>query len=98
MRSACSAWPTKPRSELRSGRADGRVRIGSLESTAGSRLAPILSRFHRLHPGVVVELVTGTTGALLQRVAKLRDRGRVRVGAVHAPALDRARCSRRNWC
>jgi DNA-binding transcriptional LysR family regulator len=27
--------------------ADGRVRIGSLESTAGSRLAPILSRFHR---------------------------------------------------
>jgi DNA-binding transcriptional LysR family regulator len=56
-------------SELKSGRAMGVLRIGSLESTAGSRLAPILSRFHRLHPGVVVELVTGTTGALLQRVA-----------------------------
>ena len=56
-------------SELRSGRAMGVLRIGSLESTAGSRLAPILSRFHKLHPGVVVELVTGTTGALLQRVA-----------------------------
>jgi DNA-binding transcriptional LysR family regulator len=56
-------------SELRSGRAMGVLRIGSLESTAGSRLAPILSRFHRLHPGVVVELVTGTTGALVQRVA-----------------------------
>ena len=55
--------------ELRSGRAMGVLRIGSLESTAGSRLAPILSRFHKLHPGVVVELVTGTTGALLQRVA-----------------------------
>lgn len=56
-------------SELKSGRAMGVFRIGSLESTAGSRLAPILSRFHRQHPGVVVELVTGTTGALLQRVA-----------------------------
>ena len=55
--------------ELRSGRAMGVLRIGSLESTAGSRLPPILSRFHRLHPGVVVELATGTTGALLQRVA-----------------------------
>lgn len=55
--------------ELRSGRAMGVFRIGALESTAGSRLAPILSRFHRQHPGVVVELVTGTTGALLQRVA-----------------------------
>ncbi|HYE40622.1 MAG TPA: LysR substrate-binding domain-containing protein [Ramlibacter sp.] len=56
-------------SELRSGRAMGVLRIGSLESTAGSRLAPILSRFHRQHPGVVVELATGTTGALLQKVA-----------------------------
>ena len=56
-------------SELKSGRAMGVLRIGSLESTAGSRLAPILSRFHRQHPGVIVELVTGTTGALLQRVA-----------------------------
>ncbi|TWO70974.1 LysR family transcriptional regulator [Caenimonas sedimenti] len=55
--------------ELMSGRAMGVLRIGSLESTAGSRLAPLLSRFHRQHPGVVVELATGTTGALLQRVA-----------------------------
>ena len=55
-------------SELRSGQPMGVFRIGSLESTAGSRLAPILSRFHRAHPAVVVELVTGTTGALVQRV------------------------------
>jgi DNA-binding transcriptional LysR family regulator len=56
--------------ELRSGRPMGVLRIGSLESTAGSRLAPILSKFHRLHPGVVVELVTGTTGALIQRLTQ----------------------------
>ena len=56
-------------SELRTGRPMGVLRIGSLEATAGSRLAPILSRYHREHGGVVVELVTGTTGALLRRVA-----------------------------
>jgi DNA-binding transcriptional LysR family regulator len=54
--------------ELRSGQPMGVFRIGSLESTAGSRLAPLLSRYHRLHPGVVVELATGTSGALVQRV------------------------------
>ena len=55
--------------ELRTGQPVGALRIGSLESTAGSRLGPILSKFHRLHPGVVVELATGTTGALVQRVS-----------------------------
>lgn len=55
--------------ELRTGRPAGVLRIGSLESTAGSRLAPILSRFHKQYPDVVVELATGTTGALVQRVA-----------------------------
>jgi DNA-binding transcriptional LysR family regulator len=55
-------------SELRTGKPMGVFRLGSLESTAGSRLGPILSRFHRLYPGVVVELATGTTGALIQRV------------------------------
>jgi DNA-binding transcriptional LysR family regulator len=55
-------------SELRSGNPMGIFRIGSLESTAGSRLAPVLSRFHRLYPAVVVELATGTTGVLVERV------------------------------
>ena len=55
-------------SRMKEGAPMGVLRIGSLESTAGSRLAPILSRYHRQHPGVVVELATGTTGALIQRV------------------------------
>jgi len=54
--------------ELRTGKPQGVFRLGSLESTAGSRLAPILSRYHAAHPGVVVELVTGTTSTLLHRV------------------------------
>jgi DNA-binding transcriptional LysR family regulator len=55
-------------SDLRSGQLRGAFRIGALESTAGSRLAPILSSFHRRYPAVVVELVTGTTAALIERV------------------------------
>jgi DNA-binding transcriptional LysR family regulator len=55
-------------SRLKEGGPMGALRIGSLESTAGSRLPPILSRYHRQHPGVVVELATGTTAALIQRV------------------------------
>ncbi|WP_211455462.1 LysR substrate-binding domain-containing protein [Collimonas antrihumi] len=54
--------------ELRTGKPQGMFRLGSLESTAGSRLAPILSRYHAKNSGVVVELVTGTTGALINRV------------------------------
>ncbi len=55
-------------SELRNGIPTGGFRIGSLESTAGSRLPPVLSKYHRQFPGVVVELVTGTTCSLIKRV------------------------------
>jgi DNA-binding transcriptional LysR family regulator len=55
-------------SEIRAGKPKGIFRLGSLESTAGSRLAPILSRYHALNPEVVVELATGTSGALVTRV------------------------------
>ena len=52
-------------SQMRTGKPKGIFRLGSLESTAGSRLAPILSRYHALYPDVVVELATGTAGALV---------------------------------
>jgi DNA-binding transcriptional LysR family regulator len=55
-------------SEMRTGRPKGLFKLGSLESTAGSRLAPILSRYHALYPDVMVELATGTAGALVTRV------------------------------
>ncbi|NMG76234.1 LysR family transcriptional regulator [Aromatoleum diolicum] len=54
--------------ELRTGKPQGTFRLGSLESTAGSRLAPILSRYHTENPEVIVELITGTTGTLINRV------------------------------
>lgn len=58
--------------ELRAGPARGPFRLGSLESTAGSRLPAILSRYHRMHPEVVIDLATGTTGALVQKVREFR--------------------------
>ena len=54
--------------EMRTGKPKGVFRLGSLESTAGSRLAPILARYHALYPDVVVELATGTATALVTRV------------------------------
>ncbi|MFM9888868.1 MAG: LysR substrate-binding domain-containing protein [Burkholderiales bacterium] len=55
---------------LRNGKPRGTLRIGALESTAASRLPPVLSRYHELYPDVQIELVTGTSGALVSHVHK----------------------------
>lgn len=54
--------------EMRTGKPKGAFRLGSLESTAGCRLPALLSRYHSMFPEVVVELTTGTTGALIKRL------------------------------
>ncbi len=46
----------------------GVLRIGTLESTAASRLPPFLSRYHEKYPAVRVELTTGTTDSLVEEV------------------------------
>ncbi len=43
----------------------GQLHIGSMESSAASRLPKILAKFHRQHPDVRLTIETGTTGALL---------------------------------
>lgn len=50
----------------------GVLRVGTLESTAASRLPPLLSRFHGKYPAVRVELTTGTTDALIEAVLSRR--------------------------
>src|SRR5882672_12172415 len=55
---------------LRNGKPRGALRIGALESTAAARLPPILSRYHARFPAVQIELVTGTSGALVSGVHK----------------------------
>jgi DNA-binding transcriptional LysR family regulator len=46
----------------------GVLRIGTLESTAASRLPPLLSHYHEKYPAVRVELATNTTDALVEGV------------------------------
>jgi DNA-binding transcriptional LysR family regulator len=53
---------------MRNGKPHGVLRIGALESTAAARLPPVLSRYHQLYPDVHLELVTGTSGALVAHV------------------------------
>ncbi len=48
----------------------GVFRLGTLESTAATRLPPVLARYHRTFPAVRLELVTGTSGALVDRVLR----------------------------
>lgn len=50
----------------------GTLRIGTLESTAASRLAQLLARYHQRFPAVRVELGTGTTDALVEGVLSRR--------------------------
>jgi DNA-binding transcriptional LysR family regulator len=56
--------------QIRSATPRGVLRLGAIESAAGSRLPALLASFHRRCPDIVVELVTGTTAALLQRVGR----------------------------
>lgn len=55
---------------MRNGKPRGTLAIGALESTSAARLPPILSRYHHLYPDVAIELATGTSGALVNRVHK----------------------------
>ncbi|RJF99326.1 LysR family transcriptional regulator [Noviherbaspirillum saxi] len=55
---------------IRSGTPRGVLRIGTMESTAAARLPPLLSRYHQQYPDVQIELVTGTSGALVDKVRR----------------------------
>lgn len=46
----------------------GRLRVGTMESTAASRLPGPLARFHQRWPEVALELATGPTRRLLDKV------------------------------
>jgi DNA-binding transcriptional LysR family regulator len=48
----------------------GALKLGALESTAATRLPQVLARFHKTHPTVRLELVTGTTAALAARMMR----------------------------
>ncbi len=57
--------------EVRSGTMRGTLRLGSLESTAGARLPPLLSSFHLQYPEMSIELQPGITDVLLRMLDRL---------------------------
>lgn len=59
------------RASMGGGELRGALRLGALESTTASRLPALLGQFHRRHPDVRIELLSGTNDAL---VAALADR------------------------
>ena len=63
----------------------GVFKLGTLESTAATRLPPVLARYHRGYPAVRLELVTGTSGALVDRVL----RGEIEAAFVAEPFADK---------
>lgn len=64
------ALADEARDAVREDTPRGRLRLGTMESTAASRLPTVLARYHHAWPDVSLELVTGTTGWL---IGKVRD-------------------------
>jgi DNA-binding transcriptional LysR family regulator len=60
------------RSVVSGAKPQGVLRLGTLESTAASRLPGLLTDFHRLYPDVRLELSTGTNDFLMRALADRR--------------------------
>ena len=69
----------------------GRLQIGSLESTAGVRLPPILSAYRQKFPEVNLVLTTGTTGHLIEEVLARRLEGAFVAGPVERAEIVETR-------
>jgi DNA-binding transcriptional LysR family regulator len=62
------ALADEARHALSESRPSGRLRLGTMESAAASRLPGLLAHYHQNWPEVELELETGTTGRLIERV------------------------------
>nr|WP_210313799.1 LysR family transcriptional regulator [Xanthobacter tagetidis] len=62
------ALEAEARGAVRPGIPSGRLRLGAMESTAASRLPEPLARFHASWPEVALDLATGTSRDLAERV------------------------------
>ncbi|HET7794993.1 MAG TPA: LysR substrate-binding domain-containing protein [Rhizobacter sp.] len=70
------------------GRAQGSLRLGSMETTAAVRLPSVLGRFHRDHPDVQLEVRTGPTAELLDHVLAHRLDAALVAGPLDHPDLQ----------
>jgi DNA-binding transcriptional LysR family regulator len=67
---------------------NGKLNIGSMETTAAIRLPGFLAAFHERYPEIEVTLQTGTTGELRQLVLDYRLEGAFVGGAFDHPEID----------
>jgi DNA-binding transcriptional LysR family regulator len=75
------------RAAVDDGRPRGALAIGSLETTAALRLAPLLSAYVAAYPLVDLALRTGTTSELIEEVLEQRVEGAFVCGPVSHPEL-----------
>jgi len=62
------ALADEARHAIKDARPSGRLRLGTMESVAATRLPGLLAHYHQTWPDVALELETGTTGKLIDRV------------------------------
>ena len=62
------ALADEARHAVREDRPSGRLRLGAMESVAAARLPGVLAQYHQQWPDVALELETGTTDKLIERV------------------------------
>ena len=55
-------------SMARTGEPAGNFSLGSMESTAATRLPGLLAAYHQRFPNVALSLITGTSGEIIDRV------------------------------
>ncbi len=70
------------------GEPQGQLIVGSLETTAALRLAPLLAAFAWAHPQVDLNLRTGTTAELIEQVVGHSLEGAFVCGPVDHPELE----------
>lgn len=78
------ALAEEARTAVADGAPRGSLRLGSMESTAATRLPSILARFHAAHPAVKLELQTGPTAKMMAAVLE----GRLDCALVSGPIDD----------
>ncbi|MBH9312650.1 LysR family transcriptional regulator [Pseudomonas aeruginosa] len=66
------ALADEARQSMHPAKPGGRLRLGSMESTAASRLPALLASYHKACPRVALEVSTGTSRALLDGVRARR--------------------------
>ncbi|MBG4939006.1 LysR family transcriptional regulator [Pseudomonas aeruginosa] len=83
------ALADEARQSMQPAQPGGRLRLGSMESTAASRLPALLASYHKACPRVALEVSTGTSRALFDGVrARRLDCALVAAGPGWAGELD----------